>query len=146
MGRKQPHVFLRSELPQLVRRQATRSPCHSHSARQMINLLPPKGTRDFFPDEMRKRNFLFDSFKKTSKHFGFEQWDSPVLESEDLFIRKAGDEITQQLYCFEDKGGRRVTLRPELTPSLARMVMSRGKSTHFPLSGLQSVNVGDMSV
>ena len=55
--------------------------------------------------------------------FGFEEFDAPVLESEELYVRKAGEEITTQLYNFEDKGGRRVALRPELTPSLARLVM-----------------------
>ena len=60
---------------------------------------------------------------QVSVAFGFEEVDFPVLESEELFVRKAGEEITTQLYNFEDKGGRRVALRPELTPSLARLVM-----------------------
>lgn len=63
----------------------------------------------------------------------FEEVDFPVLESESLFIRKAGEEITQQLYNFEDKGGRRVVLRPEITPSLARLVIKQGKSVSLPL-------------
>ncbi|KAK1313829.1 Histidine--tRNA ligase [Acorus calamus] len=63
----------------------------------------------------------------------FEEVDFPVLESEALFIRKAGEEITEQLYSFEDKGGRRVALRPELTPSLARLVIQQGKSISLPL-------------
>lgn len=63
----------------------------------------------------------------------FEEVDFPVLESEALFIRKAGEEITQQLYNFEDKGGRRVVLRPEITPSLARLVIKQGKSVSLPL-------------
>lgn len=58
--------------------------------------------------------------------FGFEEVDFPVLESEALFIRKAGEEIRDQLYCFEDRGNRRVALRPELTPSLARLVIQKG--------------------
>ncbi|RWR91586.1 histidine--tRNA ligase, chloroplastic/mitochondrial isoform X1 [Cinnamomum micranthum f. kanehirae] len=65
--------------------------------------------------------------------FAFEEVDFPVLESEALFIRKAGEEITGQLYSFEDKGGRHVALRPELTPSLARLVIQKGKSVSLPL-------------
>lgn len=98
----------------------------------LIDTNPPRGTRDFFPDEMRLRNWLFGEFAAVSQLFGFEQFDAPVLESEDLFVRKAGEEITEQLYNFEDKGGRRVTLRPELTPSLARLVLQKGKGLPLP--------------
>ncbi|CAG9464532.1 unnamed protein product [Pedinophyceae sp. YPF-701] len=98
----------------------------------VVDLQPPKGTRDFQPGDMRVRNWLFDQFRQVALTFGFEEWDAPVLESEDLYTRKAGEEITQQLYCFEDKGGRRVSLRPELTPSLARMVLARGKGLPLP--------------
>jgi hypothetical protein len=65
------------------------------------------GTRDFFPEDMRLRSWLFGEFASVSNLFGFEQFDAPVLESEELFVRKAGEEITEQLYNFEDKGGRR---------------------------------------
>ncbi|KAL9264015.1 Histidine--tRNA ligase, chloroplastic/mitochondrial-like protein [Drosera capensis] len=88
---------------------------------ETIDVNPPRGTRDFPPEEMRLRNWLFGNFREVSKLFGFEEVDFPVLESEALFIRKAGEEIRDQLYCFEDKGNRRVALRPELTPSLARL-------------------------
>ncbi|KAL3684003.1 hypothetical protein R1sor_002025 [Riccia sorocarpa] len=99
----------------------------------VIDTSPPRGTRDFPPEEMRLRTWLFDNFREVSRSFGFEEVDFPVLESEELYIRKAGEEITQQLYNFEDKGGRRVTLRPELTPSLARLVLQKGKSAALPL-------------
>ncbi|CAA6662636.1 unnamed protein product [Spirodela intermedia] len=82
---------------------------------------------------MRLRQWLFQNFREVSRLLSFEEVDFPVLESEALFIRKAGEEITQQLYNFEDKGGRRVVLRPEITPSLARLVMKQGKSASFPL-------------
>ncbi len=59
------------------------------------------GTRDFFPEDMRLRHWLFGEFAAVSRAFGFEQFDAPVLESEELFVRKAGEEITDQLYCFE---------------------------------------------
>ncbi|KAF3441826.1 hypothetical protein FNV43_RR15741 [Rhamnella rubrinervis] len=100
---------------------------------QRIDVNPPRGTRDFPPEEMRLRNWLFNNFKEVSCLFGFEEVDFPVLESEALFVRKAGEEIRDQLYCFEDRGNRRVALRPELTPSLARLVIQKGKSLSLPL-------------
>jgi histidyl-tRNA synthetase len=81
---------------------------------------------------MRMQRWLFDQFRSVSELFGYEEWDAPVLESEELYTRKAGEEITGQLYNFEDKGGRRVALRPELTPSLARLVLQKGKALPFP--------------
>ena len=92
-----------------------------------------RGTRDFYPEDMRIRNWLFDNFRAAARSHGFEEYDSPVLEHEELYTRKQGEEITQQLYNFEDKGGRRVTLRPEMTPSLARMVMARAGAMPTPL-------------
>ncbi|KAL3716974.1 hypothetical protein ACJRO7_008538 [Eucalyptus globulus] len=100
---------------------------------QKIDVNPPKGTRDFPPEDMRLRSWLFHNFREVSRLFGFEEIDFPVLESEALFIRKAGEEIRDQLYCFEDRGNRRVALRPELTPSLARLVIQKGKSAPLPL-------------
>ena len=99
----------------------------------MNDLLPVKGTRDFFPKEMRLRNWLFDLWRKSSLKAGFEEYDTCVLEHEDLYIRKAGDEISKQLYSFEDKGGRKLSLRPEMTPSLARLVVQQKKSLSFPI-------------
>ncbi|XP_042476508.1 histidine--tRNA ligase, chloroplastic/mitochondrial [Macadamia integrifolia] len=100
---------------------------------EKIDVNPPKGTRDFPPEEMRLRSWLFHNFREVSRLFGFEEVDYPVLESEALFIRKAGEEIRDQLYSFEDRGNRRVALRPELTPSLARLVIQKGKSVSLPL-------------
>ncbi|XP_006647920.2 histidine--tRNA ligase, chloroplastic/mitochondrial [Oryza brachyantha] len=99
----------------------------------VVDVNPPRGTRDFPPEDMRLRTWLFDQFREVSRVMAFEEVDFPVLESEALFIRKAGEEITQQLYNFEDKGGRRVVLRPEITPSLARLVIKQGKSVSLPL-------------
>lgn len=93
---------------------------------------PPKGTRDFFPEDMRLRGWLFAQWSAISDMFSFEAVDAPVLESEELYIRKAGEEITDQLFNFEDKGGRRVSLRPEFTPSLARMFLARGNQVPMP--------------
>ena len=98
----------------------------------IIELQPVKGTRDFYPDDMRVRQWLFGLWRDVARRFGFEEYDACVLEHEELYIRKAGDEITSQLYNFLDKGERRVALRPELTPSLARMVLAKGSALPLP--------------
>ena len=92
-----------------------------------------KGTRDFYPEEMRLRNWLFDNFTYASLLHGFEEYDAPVLETEELYTRKQGEDIVKQLYNFKDKGDRKVALRPEMTPSLARMVMSRAGVLPLPI-------------
>jgi histidyl-tRNA synthetase len=94
---------------------------------------PPKGTRDFYPEDMRLRTWLFDQWRDVAKTYGFSEYDAPVLESESLYTRKAGEEVTQQLYNFVDKGDRNVSLRPEMTPSLARMVMAKKGGLTMPL-------------
>jgi hypothetical protein len=80
-----------------------------------LDLTPPRGTRDFYPPDMRLRNWLFGKFKSASSSHGFEEYDAPVMEAEALYVRKAGEEVTGQLYNFEDKQGRRMSLRPEMT-------------------------------
>ena len=92
-----------------------------------------RGTRDFYPEDMRLRNWLFDNFADAALLHGFDEYDAPVLEHEELYTRKQGEEITQQLYNFEDKGDRKVALRPEMTPSLARMVMARAGGLPMPI-------------
>ncbi len=99
----------------------------------MIDLQPVKGTRDFFPEDMRLRNWLFEIWRRTSVQAGFEEYDTCVLEHENLYIRKAGDEISKQLFSFEDKSGRRLALRPEMTPSLARLILQHNKSLSLPI-------------
>lgn len=99
----------------------------------LLDTNPPKGTRDFYPPEMRLQSWLFDQWRQVAATYGFSEYDAPVLESESLYTRKAGEEVTQQLYNFEDKGGRNVALRPEMTPSLARMVMAKKGGLPLPL-------------
>ena len=101
--------------------------------RVKLDTNPPKGTRDFYPEDMRLRTWLFDQWRSVAKTYGFSEYDSPVLESEALYTRKAGEEVTQQLYNFIDKGDRAVALRPEMTPSLARMVMAKKGGLPLPL-------------
>ncbi len=92
----------------------------------------PRGTRDFYPEDLRLRAWLFAHFREVSRRFGFEEVDAPIVESEELFTRKAGEEIVEQLYHFE-MHGRRLALRPEMTPSIARLVMARIGSLRLPL-------------
>jgi len=98
-----------------------------------VELESVSGTRDWFPEEYRLQRWLFEKFRKTGNSFGFEEYDAPVLERQELYKRKAGEEITQQMYSFVDKDQCEVTLRPEMTPTLARMVLSRGASMILPL-------------
>ena len=91
----------------------------------LISTDPPSGTRDFFPEDMRLRTYLFTKWRESALRFGFVEYDAPVLEHELLGLRKAGEEITEQMYNFSDKEGSKVTLRPEITPQLVRMVLSR---------------------
>ena len=91
------------------------------------------GFRDFFPDQAVFRNHLFAVWRDVAARYGFEEYDGPPLESVDLYRKKSGDEIVEQLYSFEDKGGREVSLRPEMTPTLARMVAQRARALKKPI-------------
>lgn len=95
-------------------------------------LQAPRGTRDFYPDDMRRRNWLFDCFRRTATQFGFEEVDAPILEHAELFTRKAGEEIVDQLYHFE-LHDRHLALRPEMTPSIARMVIAQQGGMRLPI-------------
>lgn len=92
-----------------------------------------KGMRDHYPEEMRVRRWIEDRWRETALQFGFEEYDGPVLEPLELYTRKSGQEIVGQLYAFEDKGGRQVALRPEMTPSLARMIAARSQGLPKPI-------------
>ncbi|KPK78980.1 MAG: hypothetical protein AMJ81_14030 [Phycisphaerae bacterium SM23_33] len=92
-----------------------------------------KGTRDFYPEEMALRNWLTDAWRRVSLRNGFVEFDGPVLEYLDLFRAKSGDEIVSQLFSFTDRGGRQLALRPEITPTLARMVAARISSLPRPI-------------
>jgi len=98
-----------------------------------MQLAPPRGTRDFYPDEMRIRTRLFSIWRDTALRSGFEEYDSSILEHEELYVIKSGPEILGQLFNFSDKGGRNVSLRPEMTPTLARMVASKGHALPKPI-------------
>jgi histidyl-tRNA synthetase len=91
------------------------------------------GFRDFYPDDLALRNHIFATWRAVAARYGFEEYDGPPLEPLDLYTRKSGAEIVGQLYGFEDKGGRQVSLRPEMTPTLARMVAARANGLKKPI-------------
>jgi len=93
----------------------------------------PKGTRDFYPEDMSFLQYIFDSWHRSCRLYGFEQYEGPMFEHLDLYTQKSGAEIEKQLYSFEDKGGRQIALRPELTPTLARMVATQGTNLKRPV-------------
>ncbi len=99
----------------------------------MAKIQAPKGTRDFYPAEMRRHRHLEDVWRKVSLDAGFEEVDGPIFESLELYIQKSGDEIVGQLYNFADKGGREIALRPEFTPTLARMIVARQATLPRPV-------------
>ncbi|MGI8603253.1 MAG: histidine--tRNA ligase [Verrucomicrobiales bacterium] len=103
--------------------------------RQANQSLP--GFRDLYPRDCAIRNYLFDAWRRVSSRYGFIEWDGPTLEATDLYRRKSGDEITRQLFSFEDKGGREVALRPELTPTIARMVAEKHRDFRKPMKWFQ---------
>jgi histidyl-tRNA synthetase len=91
------------------------------------------GFRDFYPDDCAFRNAIFAKWRDVAHRYGFVEYDGPPLEPIDLFTKKSGDEIVTQLYHFKDKGDREVALRPEMTPTLARLVTARHKDFKKPL-------------
>ena len=93
-----------------------------------------KGARDFYPEEMKIRTWLYETVRRVSESFGYQEYDGPFLESIELYAAKSGEELVkEQSFVFPDRGGDLITLRPELTPSLARMVAQRQRQLIFPL-------------
>jgi histidyl-tRNA synthetase len=93
-----------------------------------------KGTRDFYPDEMQIRSWLYQTIRRVSEIYGYQEYEGPYLEPLELYAAKSGEELVkEQSFCFTDRGGDWVTLRPELTPTLARMVAQRQRELVFPL-------------
>src|SRR5438309_2166513 len=91
------------------------------------------GFRDFYPDELALRNHIFATWREVARRYGFQEYDGPPLEPLELYTDKSGEEIVQQLYAFDDKGGRKVALRPEMTPTLARMVGAHAQALKKPI-------------
>jgi histidyl-tRNA synthetase len=91
------------------------------------------GFRDFYPEEFATRAYIQNTWREVARRFGFVEYDGPPLEPLELYTKKSGEEIVGQLYSFTDKGGREVALRPEMTPSFARMVASRANALRKPV-------------
>src|ERR1700704_1316694 len=91
------------------------------------------GFRDFYPEQLATRNYLMSVWRDIARRYGFVEYDGPPLEPLDLYTKKSGDEIVGQLYTFTDKGDRQVALRPEMTPTLARMVSAKASSMRKPI-------------
>jgi histidyl-tRNA synthetase len=98
-----------------------------------MKISPVKGTRDFYPPDMARRNWIIDGWKKVSVRNGFEEYDGPIFEYLKMFQVKSGDEIVEQLFSLQDRGGRELALRPEITPTLARMVNQQINSLPKPI-------------
>ena len=98
-----------------------------------MKIQPVKGTRDFYPPDMAIRNFIVDGWKKVSLRNGFEEYDGPIFEYLKMYQIKSGDEIVEQLFSLTDRGGRELALRPEITPTLARMVNQQINSLPKPI-------------
>jgi histidyl-tRNA synthetase len=93
-----------------------------------------KGVRDFYPEDQRVQNYLFDTLRRVVESFGYEEMNASVLEPTELYTSKSNDEmVREETYTFQDRGDRSVTLRPEMTPTVARMVASRKRELGYPL-------------
>ena len=101
------------------------------TAARSFSRLP--GFRDFAPADLALRGHVFDAWRRVARRYGFAEYDGPPLESLDLYVEKSGEEIVGQLYAFSDKGGREVALRPEMTPTLARMLAARSRAMPKPI-------------
>jgi len=101
----------------------------------MKNIIRPvKGTRDFYPEQMAVRTWLYKTMREVAESFGYQEWEAPYLEVLELYAAKSGEELVkEQSYVFTDRGGDDITLRPELTPSLARLIAQKQQELTFPL-------------
>lgn len=109
---------------------------------EKLSTQPYKGTRDFYPREMKLRNWFFGVMRRVLETAAFEEYNGPMLESLELYAAKSGEEIaTKQTYNFTDRGDRRLALRPEMTPTVARMVAARMNDLVFPLKWFSIPNM-----
>jgi histidyl-tRNA synthetase len=107
-----------------------------------LNKRPYKGTRDFFPEKKREQNYLFENMSKAALSFGYEPYDGPLLEEVELYRAKSGDElINEQIYSFLDRGNREVAIRPEMTPTVARMVAQVHREISRPIRWYSIANL-----
>lgn len=99
-----------------------------------LSTQPYKGARDFYPEDKRVQNYLFGKLRQTVESFGYEEYDAPILEPIEMYRAKSGEEIVnEQTYTFTDRGGREVVIRPEMTPTVSRMVAGKRQELGYPL-------------
>ncbi len=111
-------------------------------ANEKLSTQPYKGTRDFYPADMKLRNWFFDKIRKSLSLSAFEEYNAPMIESLELYIAKSGEEIAkEQTYNFVDRGGRSLAIRPEMTPSVARMVAAKVGELNYPLKWFSFPNM-----
>ena len=109
---------------------------------EMLSTQPYKGTRDFYPEEMKLRNWFFGKIRRSLELAAYEEYCGPMLESLDLYIAKSGEEIaSEQTYNFTDRGERRLAIRPEMTPTVARMVAAKAGELCYPLKWFSIPNM-----
>lgn len=107
-----------------------------------MKIQPVTGTRDFYPDKMRWRNWLFDTCRRVSQLYGYEEFDGPFVEYYDLYATKSGEElVNEQTYMFDSRGGEKLAIRPEMTPTLARMVAAKQNELRKPIRWFTIPNV-----
>jgi histidyl-tRNA synthetase len=99
-----------------------------------LSTQPYKGARDFYPEDKRIQKYMFSKLRQVVESFGYQEYDAPIIEPTDLYLSKSSDEIvSEQTYSFTDRGGRNVTLRPEMTPTVSRMVAGKRQELAYPL-------------
>lgn len=99
-----------------------------------LDTAPYKGVQDFYPEDMKVQNYIFNTWRQVAEQFGYEEYSASPLEPTEIYTEKSGAEIiNEQTFTFTDRGNRSVTLRPEMTPTLARMVAARRRALKFPL-------------
>jgi histidyl-tRNA synthetase len=99
-----------------------------------LSTQPYKGARDFYPEDKRLQKYMFSLMRKVAEEYGYEEYDAPVLEPVELYLAKTGDEIVnEQTYVFDDRGDRKVVIRPEMTPTVSRMVAGRRQELAYPV-------------
>ncbi len=99
-----------------------------------LSTQPYKGARDFYPEDKRLQKYMFSRLREVVERFGYEEYDAPILEPLEIYLAKTGEEIVnEQTYVFEDRGGRKVVIRPEMTPTVSRMVAAKRQELAYPL-------------
>ena len=99
-----------------------------------LSTQPYKGARDFYPEDKRLQKYMFDTWRTVAERYGYEEYDAPIIEPLELYLSKTSEEVVnEQTYSFEDRGGRKVTLRPEMTPTVSRMVAAKRQELAYPL-------------